>query len=498
MEDWVTIRTIKRHNPNMGTRAIAKQLGIARNTVKRALREDDPPKYERKESINPELEPFQDEILIQLCGKGLKGSRVLNDLWAKGCKVSRSAFYRHIRKLTDSQKQKYKRYETKPGEQAQFDWTQYSVLIGGKLTKVYIFSTILGYSRYRIYSASLSKRQSSIFEALEHALREIGGVPQRIQTDNAGSLILKARPRDPIWNPRYLKFAEHYGFHPSRSAVGHPWSKGKVEEPFSYLENHFILDHEFASFKDFCQQLNDFQDRVNHREHTTTKVPPIQRFEFERHALLEVNPKPFIGATETFRKVTADCMISYKANRYSVPHIFARKEVWVRESQGVDLIIYSQAGRIITTHKLVLGQKGIFVIKKKHFQGYRGTKGTWAALCHRFLRYCPNHQQFLDRLKAQKGFNPSRHLTQIVEALPYFSAEAIEAVIEFCYKCNMYSGRLFVAVLHQRFGTKSPKASILSCVPPPPRPPSPKGLQRRLDAYCTEDLVSSQAAEEGE
>ena len=498
MEDWVTIRTMKQHNPNMGTRAIAKQLGIARNTVKRALKEDEPPKYERKECINPELEPFQDEILIQLCGKRLKGSRVLNDLWAKGCKVSKSAFYRHIRKLRDSQKRTYKRYETKPGEQAQFDWTQYSVLIDGKLTKIYIFSTILGFSRYRIYSASLSKRQSSIFEALEHALREIGGVPERIQTDNAGSLILKARPRDPIWNPRYLKFAEHFGFSPSRSAVGHPWSKGKVEEPFSYLENHFILDHEFASFEDFCRQLTDFQDLVNQREHSTTNVPPIQRFEFERYALLEVNPKPFIGATETFRKVTADCMISYKANRYSVPHIFARKEVWVRESQGADLIVYSQAGRIITTHKLVLGQKGTFVIKNEHFQGYRGTKGTWAALCHRFLRYCPTHQKFLDQLKAQKGINPSRHLTLIVEALPHFSAEAIEAVIEFCYDCNMYGGRFFVAMLHQRFGTKSPKSSILSCVPSPPRPPSPEGLQRRLDAYCTEDLASSPAVEEGE
>jgi hypothetical protein len=32
MEDWVTIRNIKRRNPKMGTREIAKIVGCSRNT----------------------------------------------------------------------------------------------------------------------------------------------------------------------------------------------------------------------------------------------------------------------------------------------------------------------------------------------------------------------------------------------------------------------------------------------------------------------------------
>jgi DNA-binding MarR family transcriptional regulator len=55
MEDWITIRNLKKRNPNMGTKAIAKKLGLSRNTVKKALRSEDPPVYKRKAYTNPEL-----------------------------------------------------------------------------------------------------------------------------------------------------------------------------------------------------------------------------------------------------------------------------------------------------------------------------------------------------------------------------------------------------------------------------------------------------------
>lgn len=37
MEDWVTIRNLKKKDPNLETRTIALMLGISRNTVKKLL-----------------------------------------------------------------------------------------------------------------------------------------------------------------------------------------------------------------------------------------------------------------------------------------------------------------------------------------------------------------------------------------------------------------------------------------------------------------------------
>jgi transposase len=484
MEDWITIRNLKKRNPNMGTKAIAKKLGLSRNTVKNALRSEDPPTYKRKAYTNSELQPFQEYITEQYFVKKLKGSRVLNDLRSKGCNVSSSAFYRYIQQYKTEFTRAYMRYETKPGEQGQFDWSPYTVMIEGKLIKIQVFCLILGYSRYRTYMYSLSQTQSSVFEALEEGLSRIGGVPERIQTDNHATLY-DAKKRE--WNPRYIKFASHYGFQPSRSEVYHPWSKGKVENPFSYLENHFIADNKFESFEDFSLKLLDFEKEVNHRIHTTTKKTPIELFNAEEIAVLSPLPNNrFIGVSEEYRKVSSDCLISVDGNRYSVPHIFACRDVWIRISQGRYLEVYSQSNKLMAKHTLERTEKGKIFMNKEHFQGYRGTKGTWNFLSQQFLTIVPGQEDFLKKLKAQKRINPSRHLTIIVEAAKHFSKKDIKNVIQLCDKYNVYRSDLFVDLLHQNsepvFIPKLDQANDLSILSPP-------GVIRSLDSYCTEDFV---------
>ena len=482
MEDWVTIRNLKKRKPELGTRTIAKMLGLSRNTVKRALKSDKPPSYGPRDYINPELEPFQDYIKIQLFKKKLKGSRILNDLRSKGCKISQSAFYRYLNHLKPTMQKAYMRYETQPGEQAQYDWSPYSIQVGGILMKVHIYCMILGFSRYRIYWPSLSQKQSSVFEGIEYCLSQIGGVPERIQTDNHSTLVLNASVEHFQWNPRYLKLSEHYGFSPSRSLPGHPWSKGKVENPFSYLENHFIMDNQFDCFKDFVIQLNEFQEHVNNRIHDTTQIEPVHLFrDHEVDILGSLPPKSYVGSREQFRKVSSDCLISYQGNRYSVPHVFAGKEVWIRESQGVYLHIYSQTNNLIATHNLERKLKRQVYINKDHFKGYRSKKGTWDHLCHQFLQICPEHDDFLSKLKAQKRICPSRHLTKIVEAIKFFQREDIEKVIMTSHEYNVYHGDFFIELLHQN---ATPIDVQQLHVAPPLDLQSPMGVIRTLDSYC--------------
>jgi transposase len=47
VEDWAEIRRLPRAE-KLGTRTIAKRLGVARNTVREALRSDLPPRYVRR------------------------------------------------------------------------------------------------------------------------------------------------------------------------------------------------------------------------------------------------------------------------------------------------------------------------------------------------------------------------------------------------------------------------------------------------------------------
>jgi len=144
---------------------------------------------------------------------------------------------------------------------------------------------------------------------LENSITDSGGVCSRIQTDNAKAFIDNASVNNFRWNQRYIHFCGHYGFSPSRSLPAHPWSKGKVEKPFAYVENHFIAGGEFESFEDLQNKLKAFQKKLNQRLHSVIKAAPEDMFENEKPALLSIPEQRYIGTKEEVRKVTYDCLI---------------------------------------------------------------------------------------------------------------------------------------------------------------------------------------------
>lgn len=427
MEDWVTIKNLKKRKPELGTRHIARLLGVSRNTVRAALQRKEAPEYKRQKRISA-LEPFRDIICEMVNVKKFKGSRILNELRSKGYKGSHTAFYDFLSKIKISETKHFTPYETAPGEQAQFDWSPYTVLIGGELTNIYIYSYIHSFSRYQIFEVSLNQNQAATFEALEDSIIESDGICLKVQTDNAKAFVLNASKNNFQWNPRYLNFCGHYGFTPARSLPGHPWSKGKVEKPFSYLETHFIAGSSFEDFIDLQMKLKDFQSEMNSRIHSTTKNKPTDLFDKEKLSLLPLPEVRYVGVKEDTRKVSFDCLISYNGSRYSVPWMFAGKFIWIKISRGYFLKIYSQSNKIIAEHQLSL-KKGSTNIIQEHYKNYREIAESFQSLKEKFLEDFPDYGLFLDKLIAQKRVNAHRQLKQIIYlSNNYFKDDFIEAL----------------------------------------------------------------------
>lgn len=455
MEDWVTIRNLKKRNPNLGTRKIAKMLGVSRNTVKKALEDDVYSGYSRVKKANEEVSKFHDFIKESYLIKNQKVSVIISNIVSKGFTGSSASVYRYIRDYfheirNDINKRTYERYETLPGEQCQYDWTEYRLPIGGKTIKLYVHCLICGFSRYRIYDVTIDKSQSSILSVLEDGFIDLGGVCSRIQVDNAAQFIDDASVRNLKWNDTFLSFCGFYGIVPTRSLVRHPWSKGKVENPFEYLENHFINNNTFDSITDFHVKLKKFQAEVNNRVHSTIRAKPVDKFALDKASFLNLPATVYAGNYKEYRKVTSDCLISYKGNRYSVPYIFAGKSVWVKVYKGLLLKIYSDSGKLIAEHRISYN-RGDFIIEKGHYKSHLyNEKSNYEKLSlifnERFSSYVRG-TDFLHSLKMQKGINARYHLSKILDIFTYYNDEICESVLDECFKYNKFNSNFIKGII---------------------------------------------------
>ena len=440
VEAWTTIRYL--HAQGQSIRAIAKELSLSRNTVRTALRGDDPPRYVRPRRSNPQLAPFVDQIEQMLVEKQFIGTRILRELRALGYQGSQSAFYEYLGqvKATVSKSRISERFETAPGQQAQFDWSPYTIVLGGQATKLTIFCLTLAFSRRKFYWPSLDATQTSIFEAVEAGLHHFGGAPKELLVDNARALVVDTHPDHFAWNAHFLELCGHYRIQPRACQPARPQTKGKVERPFYYLEQHFIKGNAWSNFDDLMTDLAAFTaDELDQRPHSTTGEAPLTRFALEQAVLTPLPPLPFVGTYELMRKVSWDCLISFAGSRYSVPWRYAGKQVWLRPSQGRLLLVRSQDGQEIAHHTLT-GQKHCTVIVPDHYDGLRRQAPQTRNLLEKdFLGRFPEAPWFIEALFIQHKNNGLRQLRAILSLAEVYPSEIMLSAFEQARTYNTYS-----------------------------------------------------------
>ena len=442
MEAWTTIRYL--HAQGKSLRAIAKELGLSRNTVRAALRAENPPRYRRPKRQNSALEPFLPQIEQMVVEQHFIGSRILRELRALGYAGGKTPLYEYLRtlKVETDRSRVTERFETAPAQQGQFDWSPYTVLLGGVVTRVIVFCLTLAFSRRKFYWPSLDESQASVFEALDAGLHYFGGSPKQLLVDNARVFVSDASSQHFAWNRHFLELCGHYGIEPRACQPSRPRTKGKVERPFFYLEQHFIKGHTWEHFGEFARALAAFsRDELDTLIHTTTGERPIDRFQGERALLTPLPAAPFIGTHEEMRKVSWDCLLSFAGSRYSVPWPYAGKHVWLRTSQGLKLIVRNQAGEQIATHPLS-ARKGSTNIDPAHYEGLRqALPKTRVLLEEAFLHLFPQHGHFIEGLLIQQKNNALRNLRAILGLAEVYPREALAAAFVAAKEYNTCSQR---------------------------------------------------------
>lgn len=464
VEEWTTIRLLKEKGYSI--RRIALTLHISRNTVRKAIRKGSFREYSygNHKKSKSRVAKYHNEIIEMILNKKFIGSRIIEELKKKGYSGSPTAYYDYVRKIKCSinLSKISERYETESGEMAQFDWSPYMVNIAGNERRVIIFNTILCFSRYRKYFMSVSEKQWSVFEALEDAFEYFKGVPSELLVDNAKSMVEKRTKVSTQWNKKFAEFMGYYKIQPKACKVRKPRTKGKVENPFYYLEQHFIKGSKFRSLEEMQDRLLEFTEKVNKRHHQGINEIPEVKYLAEIGELRSLPDKCFVGMNEEHRQANFDCLISVNGNKYSVPYTYAGQRVFIRISQGYRLKIFSQSGKLIASHKLAEG-KNQMIINQKHYEGLRRRKiRDKDLMIKRFEEAFPNNLLFLNKIISSKHINVNHHLYNILDLLKYYSKLEVEKAIREAMRLNVYASDVVIGILRVNTDIEMKNISLLT------------------------------------
>lgn len=371
-EEWMDLKIL--HHQGLSIRAIARQTGLARQTVKRALAQTVPSRYKPRPPQPKKLDPYLEHLNAAIENRPwMRAARLYREIRGMGYGGRYEAvkvFVRQQRTLLQAKSRACVRFETLPGQEAQFDWKGpvKGLLSGAPDVEVYFFRFLLGYSRYRVTRAVTATQLPAVLWDLRQVFEDLGGVPSRIVFDNFKAAVLDPRPHLRL-HPFFADFSAHYGYEPWPALPRSPQRKGKTERTFRDLEESGLLHQTYPDLS-ALQAAIDLEDRREiETPHSTTGEEPIVRLQRERPFLLPLPEVAFDVRLPETRRVLSDCMISYHGAYYSVPFQWVGQRLTVKAHPHTgELSIFARA-ELVATHQPA--PKGSRVIIEEHIAELR-------------------------------------------------------------------------------------------------------------------------------
>jgi transposase len=453
LQDWAAVHKV--YSQTKSKRKTASILGISRNTVRKLLAMKEEPRYKRTE-YHSILDDYKESIIEWRCNPYcFNGTRIYRELKARGYDGSIGPVYRFLRKVDEDveghiSSKATTRHESPPGDQAQFDWSEYDTIVGGVYRKVYCFALILATSRKKAVCFSLREDADAIYEAVQELYDEMGGVTLELLIDNPKALVLENNPKseDEIrYNPKALLMAANLGTELNACPCYWPRKKGKVERPFNYIEEQFIKGNTFESMEELNRRGKEFVDRWCDETHGTTKRIPNQHYLLEEKRVLKPLPKSHYYASGLkSRKISPDSYISINGNKYSVPVRYVGKKMYFRINYGFRIIIYDSKETFVMSIEAADG-RGNLLTNNEHYEPIAPKVATSIPQIRRdFTQRFENGEKYLEA--AGKVFEqPTHHARKIMELQELYDDVTLDAFIGMAVDRGMMDIKSFKKLL---------------------------------------------------
>ena len=376
-----------------------------------------------------------------------------------GIAVTRSSFYRFLHRHglyglgENARPRVVPEIVHKPGEALLLDWGKLRDVKDeqtGKKRILWAFVGVLGYSRYMMVHLVWSNSTTETTMAIEGMLREIGGVPSRVTSDNPKCFAIEASRYEPLLNPTFERLAGHYGFNIECLPPADPQKKGKVERPMKYVRR---LYEAHGQAWHGLEESQAYIDRklvlANERKHGTTGVKPIEQFlEIEAKSL---KPLPAISYTPeevAEGQVRRDGHVRFANKYYSCEEKLIGEQVMILAS--LDQVTIYHKGQVIEVHQRipasdVLRSKST---KLNHLKPWEREMQDNSIYRKRAKAMGPHvDKMILYLLERGQGFIDTRKIWGILSFDKTYSAAQIDAACAQAIELQSYSYRMVKSLL---------------------------------------------------
>ena len=450
MIDYEQFLQIRYLHDQKGLKAsqIADKMGIDPRTAARwaEVRQFTPRQAPARSS---KLDPFKNEIIRMLDFHPYTAAQVLDRIRERGFDGGYTIVKDYIAKIRPRKKPAYLTLSFAPGECAQVDWGSYgSVQVGKTIRRLSFFVMVLCYSRMMYVEFTVSQTMEHFLGCHQRAFDFFGGCVQKVMVDNLKSAVLKRIiGKSPVLNPKYLDFANHYGFSIAACNVGKGNEKGRVENAVGYVKKNFLAGLDIPHFDVLHPAARHWMDTVaNVRKHGTTHERPVDLLPKEILTPLPANP--FDIATVTQVRASSQFRITLDTNYYSVPAAYAGSRLTLKAYPDRVCIYFEN--KLIARHVRSYDRhedvedpdhpKALLAQRKKA----RDQK-----IYMRFLSLSPKAEAYYRQIE-QRRMNPYHHIHKIVALSDIYGADAVCRAIDDAFVFRAFSSEYIANLLEQR------------------------------------------------
>ena len=447
-DQFCRIKRCREEGLNAGQ--IARELGLDSRTVGKWM--DRKGFQQRLPGLRlSKLDAYKNDIVRMLERHPYSAQQIFQQITEQGFTGGCTIVKDYVRKVRPRQQKAYLKLVFAPGECAQVDWgVSDSVAVGTTRRRLSFFVMVLCHCRMMYVEFTVSQTMEHFLGCHQRAFEFFGGVPQKVMVDNLKSAVLKRiTGQDPVFNPKYLDFANHYGFRIVPCGVRKGNEKGIVENAVGYVKKNFLAGMEPGDFKVINPAARLWLDTIaNVRIHGETRKKPVEMFAEERACLSRLPSFPYDTGSLSQVRAGKQFRVTFDTNRYSVPAEYAGARLTMKAF--TDRLCFYHDHKLIARHTRSYDRhqdiedpdhpKALLEIKRKA----RDQKTMM-----RFLALSPGSERYYQGLLERK-LNLLHHIRQIVGLSEIYGREQVARAIEDTLELGAFSCEYIANLLEQR------------------------------------------------